>query len=79
MDKVNAIFNTLVTPRNNSGRSKIVSKRKKSGVSAEAQIYLPTSTSLSVFDKMMEHQKTIGSNRSHVLLCRNFTFSISVS
>ena len=25
MDKVNAIFNTLVTPRNNSNRSKIVS------------------------------------------------------
>ena len=29
MDKVNAIFNTLVTPRNNSGRSKIVSKLNK--------------------------------------------------
>ena len=32
MDKVNAIFNTLVTPRNNSGRSKIVSKLKNPGV-----------------------------------------------
>ena len=62
MDKVNAIFNTLVTPRNNSGRSKIVSKLTKPDFTNEMHSFMPISAKLFSFDKMIEHQKAMGSN-----------------